>query len=203
VLPFQDQGKLGEPRLISLGGSTGVVLENTIGHGRMAKRRSPRVRRTSTDRAPQRKLAARGHWGAAKTWSSRPHEERIAQRGQPVVPRPIASGAPQLNDTGFPKHGDAAGPQRQQPADSCEQHKDPVCGRDDRVSAGDRDRADILETGFARIYLSSSEGRQATIRHVPPEALGQYRANISGQLGRHVARPGRSLEFGRRFFRSF
>ncbi len=31
---------------------------------------------------------------------------------------------------------------------------------------GDPDRADILETGFARIYLSSSEGRQATIRYV-------------------------------------
>ncbi len=35
------------------------------------------------------------------------------------------------------------------------------------------------------------------------EALGQYRANISGQVRRHVALPGRSLEFGRRFFRSF
>jgi CRP-like cAMP-binding protein len=31
---------------------------------------------------------------------------------------------------------------------------------------GDPDRADILETGFARIYLSSSDGRQATIRYV-------------------------------------
>ena len=33
--------------------------------------------------------------------------------------------------------------------------------------------------------------------------LGQYWANISGQLRRHVALPGRSLEFGRRCFRSF
>jgi len=36
---------------------------------------------------------------------------------------------------------------------------------------GDPDRADILETGFARIYLSSSEGRQATIRYVHPGEL--------------------------------
>jgi len=36
---------------------------------------------------------------------------------------------------------------------------------------GDPDRADILETGFARIYLSSPEGRQATIRYVHPGEL--------------------------------
>src|SRR5438874_11335949 len=30
----------------------------------------------------------------------------------------------------------------------------------------DRNRADILEKGFARIYLTSSEGRQTTIRYV-------------------------------------
>src|ERR1039457_6116542 len=35
------------------------------------------------------------------------------------------------------------------------------------------------------------------------EVLGQYWANISVQSRRHVALPGRSLEFGRRFFRSF
>jgi CRP/FNR family transcriptional regulator, cyclic AMP receptor protein len=32
--------------------------------------------------------------------------------------------------------------------------------------AGDADRADILEEGFARLYLTSSEGRQTTIRYV-------------------------------------
>jgi hypothetical protein len=32
---------------------------------------------------------------------------------------------------------------------------------------------------------------------------GQYGANTSDQSRRHVALPGRSLEFGRRFFRSF
>lgn len=37
--------------------------------------------------------------------------------------------------------------------------------------AGDPDRADILDSGFARIYLSSSEGRQATIRYVHPGEL--------------------------------
>jgi hypothetical protein len=31
---------------------------------------------------------------------------------------------------------------------------------------GDPDRADILDTGCARIYLSSSEGRQTTVRYV-------------------------------------
>jgi CRP/FNR family transcriptional regulator, cyclic AMP receptor protein len=31
---------------------------------------------------------------------------------------------------------------------------------------GDADRADILEEGFARLYLTSSEGRQTTIRYV-------------------------------------
>ncbi len=31
---------------------------------------------------------------------------------------------------------------------------------------GDLDRADILETGFARLYLTSSDGRQTTIRYV-------------------------------------
>ena len=31
---------------------------------------------------------------------------------------------------------------------------------------GDGDRADILEKGFARLYLTSSEGRQTTIRYV-------------------------------------
>src|ERR1019366_4159547 len=35
------------------------------------------------------------------------------------------------------------------------------------------------------------------------EVLGQYRANIAVQSRRHVALPGRSLEFRRRFFRSF
>lgn len=33
--------------------------------------------------------------------------------------------------------------------------------------------------------------------------LGQYRANISVQLRHHMALPGRCLELGRRFFRSF
>jgi CRP-like cAMP-binding protein len=36
---------------------------------------------------------------------------------------------------------------------------------------GDADRADILDTGFARIYLSSSDGRQTTIRYVHPGEL--------------------------------
>jgi CRP/FNR family transcriptional regulator len=36
---------------------------------------------------------------------------------------------------------------------------------------GDRDRADILEKGFARLYLSSSDGRQTTIRYVHPGEL--------------------------------
>src|SRR5437867_6663629 len=36
---------------------------------------------------------------------------------------------------------------------------------------GDADRADILETGFARLYLTSSEGRQTTIRYVHPGEL--------------------------------
>src|SRR2546421_2156786 len=31
---------------------------------------------------------------------------------------------------------------------------------------GDGDREDILEKGFARLYLTSSEGRQTTIRYV-------------------------------------
>jgi len=35
------------------------------------------------------------------------------------------------------------------------------------------------------------------------DVLGQYWANISVQSWRHVAFPGRSLEFRRRFFRSF
>jgi hypothetical protein len=35
------------------------------------------------------------------------------------------------------------------------------------------------------------------------EVLGQYRANTSVQPRRHVALPGRLLEFARRFFRSF
>jgi CRP-like cAMP-binding protein len=37
--------------------------------------------------------------------------------------------------------------------------------------AGDPARADILEAGFARIYLTSSEGRQTTIRYVHPGEL--------------------------------
>jgi len=36
---------------------------------------------------------------------------------------------------------------------------------------GDSDRADILEKGFARLYLTSSEGRQTTIRYVHPGEL--------------------------------
>lgn len=36
---------------------------------------------------------------------------------------------------------------------------------------GDADRADILDAGFARIYLSSSDGRQTTIRYVHPGEL--------------------------------
>ena len=35
------------------------------------------------------------------------------------------------------------------------------------------------------------------------EVLGQYWANISVQSRRHVALPGRFLEFRRRFLRSF
>jgi CRP-like cAMP-binding protein len=33
---------------------------------------------------------------------------------------------------------------------------------------GDPDRADILETGLVRLYLTSSEGRQTTVRYVHP-----------------------------------
>ena len=36
---------------------------------------------------------------------------------------------------------------------------------------GDPDRADILEKGFARLYLTSSEGRQTTIRYAHPGEL--------------------------------
>jgi CRP/FNR family transcriptional regulator len=36
---------------------------------------------------------------------------------------------------------------------------------------GDPDRADILERGLARLYLTSSEGRQTTIRYVHPGEL--------------------------------
>lgn len=36
---------------------------------------------------------------------------------------------------------------------------------------GDADRADILEEGFARLYLTSSDGRQTTIRYVHPGEL--------------------------------
>src|SRR2546428_2798324 len=36
---------------------------------------------------------------------------------------------------------------------------------------GDPDRADILEKGIARLYLTSSEGRQTTIRYVHPGEL--------------------------------
>jgi CRP-like cAMP-binding protein len=36
---------------------------------------------------------------------------------------------------------------------------------------GDPDRADILEKGFVRLYLTSSEGRQTTIRYVHPGQL--------------------------------
>ena len=36
---------------------------------------------------------------------------------------------------------------------------------------GDADRADILENGFARLYLTSSAGRQTTIRYVHPGEL--------------------------------
>jgi CRP/FNR family transcriptional regulator len=37
--------------------------------------------------------------------------------------------------------------------------------------AGDADRADILETGLARLYLTSAEGRQTTIRYAHPGEL--------------------------------
>jgi CRP/FNR family transcriptional regulator, cyclic AMP receptor protein len=37
--------------------------------------------------------------------------------------------------------------------------------------AGDADRADILERGLARLYLTSAEGRQTTIRYVHPGEL--------------------------------
>lgn len=37
--------------------------------------------------------------------------------------------------------------------------------------AGDADRADILDAGFARIYLSSPDGRQTTVRYVHPGEL--------------------------------
>lgn len=37
--------------------------------------------------------------------------------------------------------------------------------------AGDADRADILELGLARLYLTSSEGRQTTIRYAHPGQL--------------------------------
>jgi len=36
---------------------------------------------------------------------------------------------------------------------------------------GDPDRADILEKGLARVYLTSSEGRQTTIRYAHPGEL--------------------------------
>jgi CRP-like cAMP-binding protein len=36
---------------------------------------------------------------------------------------------------------------------------------------GDPDRVDILASGFARIYLSSADGRQTTIRYVHPGQL--------------------------------
>lgn len=36
---------------------------------------------------------------------------------------------------------------------------------------GDSDRVDILEKGLARLYLTSSEGRQTTIRYVHPGEL--------------------------------
>jgi CRP/FNR family transcriptional regulator len=36
---------------------------------------------------------------------------------------------------------------------------------------GDADRADVLESGFARVYLTSAEGRQTTIRYVHPGEL--------------------------------
>jgi CRP/FNR family transcriptional regulator len=36
---------------------------------------------------------------------------------------------------------------------------------------GDPDRADILESGFVRLYLTSSGGRQTTIRYVHPGEL--------------------------------
>jgi CRP-like cAMP-binding protein len=36
---------------------------------------------------------------------------------------------------------------------------------------GDPDRADILETGFVRLYLTSSGGRQTTVRYVHPGEL--------------------------------
>jgi CRP/FNR family transcriptional regulator len=37
--------------------------------------------------------------------------------------------------------------------------------------SGDADRADILETGLARLYLTSAEGRQTTIRYAHPGEL--------------------------------
>src|SRR5207245_7100380 len=36
---------------------------------------------------------------------------------------------------------------------------------------GSSDRADILETGLVRIFLTSSDGRQTTIRYVNPGEL--------------------------------
>jgi len=36
---------------------------------------------------------------------------------------------------------------------------------------GDADRADILESGLARLYLTSAEGRQTTIRYAHPGEL--------------------------------
>ncbi len=52
-----------------------------------------------------------------------------------------------------------------------------------------------------QIPTSVRKGRRRVPRSL--EVLGQYWANISGQLRRYVALPGRSLEFRRRFFRSF
>src|SRR2546428_14129929 len=55
----------------------------------------------------------------------------------------------------------------------------------------DPDRADILEKGFARLYLTSSEGRQTTIRYVHPgELMGgmlAMGAAFAGSVPRIVA----------------
>ena len=47
---------------------------------------------------------------------------------------------------------------------------------------GDSDRADTLERGFARLYLTSSEGRQTTIRYVHPWVTKNRRA-LSDEYG--------------------
>ena len=50
-------------------------------------------------------------------------------------------------------------------------------------SLGIRTGADTLERGFARLYLTSSEGRQTTIRYVHPWVTKNRRA-LSDEYGR-------------------